>query len=52
MSNLTHSLQTVRHHFNNYASSYLKRFLMVQNFSEALKIGFISFHLSSLEKGC
>jgi len=32
--------------------SYLKRFLMVQNFSKALRIGFISFNLISLEKGC
>jgi len=30
----------------------LKRFLVVQNFSKALKIGFISFNLSSVEKGC
>jgi len=30
----------------------LKRFLVVQNFSKALRIGFISFKSSSLEKGC
>jgi len=30
----------------------LKRFLVVQNFSKALRIGFISFELSSLEKSC
>jgi len=31
---------------------YLKRFLMVQNLSKALRIGFISFNLSSLDKVC
>jgi len=30
----------------------LKRFLVIQNFSKALRIGFISFNLSSLDKGC
>jgi len=30
----------------------LKRFLVVENFSNALRIGFISFNFSSLDKGC
>jgi len=30
----------------------MKRFLVVQNFSKTLRIGFISFNLSSLDKGC
>jgi len=30
----------------------LKRFLVVQNFSKALRIEFISYNLSSLDKGC
>jgi len=33
-------------------SNYLKRFLVVQNFSKALKFEFISFNMSNLEKGC
>jgi len=32
--------------------SRLKRIFVVQNFSKALRIGFISFNLSSLDKGC
>jgi len=31
---------------------FLKRFLMVQNFSKALRIRFIPFNLSSFEKDC
>jgi len=31
---------------------FLKMFLVVQNFSKALRIGFVSFNLSSLDKGC
>jgi len=30
----------------------LKRFLVVQNFSKALRIRFISFNLSGTDKGC
>jgi len=30
---------------------YLKRFFGMQNFSKALRIGFMSFNLSSLDKG-
>jgi len=30
---------------------FWKRFLVIQNFSKALRIGFISFNLSSLDKG-
>jgi len=38
--------------FYNVNILYLKRFLVIQNFSTALEIEFISFNLSSLEKGC
>jgi len=32
------------------STNFLKSFLVVQNFSKALKIGVISFNLSSLDK--
>jgi len=32
--------------------NYLKRLLVVQNFSKALKMGFIAFDFSILEKVC
>jgi len=35
-----------------FKNTNLKRFSVVQNFSKALKIGFISFNLISLEKSC
>jgi len=31
---------------------FLKKFMVVQNFSKALRIGFISFNLCRLDKGC
>jgi len=36
----------------NLHNFQLKRFLVVQNISKVLRIGFISFNLSSLDKGC
>jgi len=35
-----------------FYNNSVKSFLVVQNFRKAVKIGFISFDLSSLEKGC
>jgi len=38
--------------FNKSKLRNLKRFLVVQNFSKTLRIGFTSFNMSSLDKDC